>query len=88
MMSVKSGWEPKPESGYMSRRQVAEMFGISVSMLNSLPKSSLPFYKVGRKVLYRRQEVEAWIEGRNSQSTTTVVLGLNRRPGRPAKKAL
>jgi hypothetical protein len=39
--------EPRRDSGFMSRRQVAEEFGFSVGYLNLLPQSELPFFKRG-----------------------------------------
>lgn len=55
--------QPRPESGFMSRRQVAEEFGFSVGYLNLLPSTELPFYKRGGKVFYERATVIAWIKG-------------------------
>lgn len=55
--------QPRPESGFMSRRQVAEEFGFSVGYLNLLSREELPFFKRGGKVFYERATVIAWIKG-------------------------
>lgn len=55
--------QPKPESGFMSRRQVAEEFGFSIGYLNLLSQNELPFFKRGGKVFYERVTVVAWIKG-------------------------
>lgn len=74
--------QPKPESGFMSRRQVAEEFGFSVGYLNLLPTTELPFYKRGGKVFYERTAVIAWIKGENPPTPA----GTSPTPKTPAKR--
>jgi|GEM_PF-5465880 len=73
--------QPKPESGFMSRRQVAEEFGFSIGYLNLLPQSELPFFKRGGKVFYERSTVVAWIKGEME-----VVQTLPESPGKTSGK--
>jgi hypothetical protein len=54
---------PSPESGFMTRRQVADEFGCSESYLAHLPQSVLPRYTFGGRVIYERAEVIAAIKG-------------------------
>ena len=52
------------EKRYLTRRQVGEIFGISpkwLANLNSQGKGPR-YLKLGKKVLYRVQDVEKWIE--------------------------
>ena len=47
---------------YLSKKQVAEKFGISVSTVNNYMRQGMPFYKVGRKLVrFIFEEVENWI---------------------------
>lgn len=84
--SRKKSYEPSETSGFMSRRQVSEQFGFSLSYLAHLPLDALPHYKVGGKVLYERTEVVAFIKGQRpviGKPTPT-----NRRRGRPSKPVI
>ncbi|HWV21797.1 MAG TPA: helix-turn-helix domain-containing protein [Devosia sp.] len=49
---------------YLTRRQVAELYPISEHTLAALASRGMgpPFFKPTDKVLYRSQDVEAWIE--------------------------
>lgn len=79
--------QPKRESGFMSRRQVAEEFGFSIGYLNLLPQSELPFFKRGGKVFYERTTVIAWIKGEPAYPPTAPKSPpeQRRKPGRPPK---
>ena len=47
---------------YLSKKQVAEKFGISVSTVNNYMRQGMPFYKVGKKLVrFIYEEVEKWI---------------------------
>ncbi len=59
---------PKQDSEYLTTHQVAEMTGLSVSFFEvgrsmSTPNQP-PHHKIGRRVLYKRADVEAWLEER------------------------
>jgi hypothetical protein len=73
--------DPKPSSGFMNRRQVADEFGFSESFIAHLPTSVLPKYGIGSKVLYDREEVIAAIKSRQFAAPTG-------RRGRPKKPVL
>lgn len=79
--------QPKRESGFMSRRQVAEEFGFSIGYLNLLPQSELPFFKRGGKVFYERATVVAWIKGEpvHPPRAPKDISEQRRKPGRPPK---
>lgn len=77
--------QPKRESGFMSRRQVAEEFGFSIGYLNLLPSSELPFFKRGGKVFYERATVIAWIKGESLQPPREPKNPPQQRRGRPSK---
>lgn len=60
---------PTQEGGdYITTRQVAELTGMSVSYFEvgrHMSSPGLPpYHKVGRRVLYRRADVEAWLADR------------------------
>lgn len=50
---------------YLSKKQVAERFGISVSTVNNYMRQGMPFYKVGGKLVrFIADEVEIWVKQR------------------------
>jgi predicted DNA-binding transcriptional regulator AlpA len=50
-------------NGWLTPKRVANMCGASMSWLTQrrMKRKPPPFYKIGGKVLYKREEVEAWI---------------------------
>ncbi len=80
--------QPRRESGFMSRRQVAEEFGFSVGFLNVLPQTELPFFKRGGKVFYERATVIAWIKGETPDTAPEDTDPPARSKGRPSKPVL
>ncbi len=55
--------DPKPSS-YMSPRATSRMTGVSIKTLESMrsQRRGPPFYRVGRLIRYREDEVQAWME--------------------------
>lgn len=56
----------------MTPEQVAEMLHTTTGVLNTwrhTGRYNLPFIKVGRKVLYKAEDVEAWLESRTHNNT-------------------
>ena len=57
---------------YISSKELAKKIGVTTRTLStwrSTGKYGLPFIKVnGRKVLYRVEDVEAWLEQRTSRT--------------------
>lgn len=50
---------------YLSKKQVAEKFGISVSTVNNYMRQGMPFYKMGGKLVrFVPEEVENWMKQR------------------------
>ena len=53
---------------YLSPKQVSERFNLSISFLSKLRNKNrdegafLPYFKSGKKVLYRLSDLNAWIE--------------------------
>lgn len=85
--SRKKSYEPAESSGFMSRRQVSEQFGFSLSYIAHLPLGTLPHYKVGGKVLYERTEVVAFIKGQRPNTGGNPAATKCRR-GRPSKPVI
>lgn len=57
---------------YYSPQQLAELLQTTVQTLatwRSTGRYNLPFIKVGRKVLYRIEDVEAWLDSRLQHHT-------------------
>ena len=55
---------PVVEAGYLSLRALSAYSGLSVRTLRSYlsdPRSPLPHYRVGGKVLVRRSDYDAWV---------------------------
>ena len=52
------------ESMYLTPIQVEKLFGLSVKWLANMrwKKRGIPYKKVGNKILYKREDIEAYIE--------------------------
>lgn len=79
--------EPLPQSGFGTRRQIAEEYGCSESFLAHLPASVLPRYNFGGRVLYDRAEVVAFIKGTLTREMPARPKAppSSKKRGRPAK---
>lgn len=54
----------------MNQKEVAAVLGTSVAVLNTLRSRGtldIPYYKVGRKVMYRPKDVERWLKQRRNK---------------------
>lgn len=49
------------QSHYITKRDLAEMFRISNTLINSLMKKGLPYVKLGRSVRFNPAEVTAYL---------------------------
>ena len=48
---------------YLSKKQAADYLSISLSFIERLmAEEALPFYRVKRKILLRKHEIDQWIE--------------------------
>ncbi|HOX59356.1 MAG TPA: helix-turn-helix domain-containing protein [Candidatus Paceibacterota bacterium] len=67
-MSVKKKTRQSQQSGddeMMSRQELADWLKVCVGAIDRYcRKEKLPFIKVGRRVLFRRRDVERWLEKR------------------------
>ena len=56
----------EPMKQYLNEREVAEMTGISLSTLrnNRFKHRGIPYYKVGKMVRYKSDEIVAFMEER------------------------
>lgn len=79
--------QPSPDSGFLSRAQVAAEFGFSPSYLAHIPLAALPYYKVGTKVLYERATVIAFIKNQIPCSRIHIAPTTPKK-GRPRKPAI
>lgn len=64
---------PADAAELLTPAQAANIVGMATRTLaawRSLGRHSLPYLKVGGRVRYRRQDVEAWLNGRRHVSTT------------------
>jgi NitT/TauT family transport system substrate-binding protein len=51
------------EQELLTKRELMEYLRISKGTLDKLMKRrDLPFLKLGKRVLFRRQEIDAWLE--------------------------
>ena len=51
----------------MNQKELAKLLGTSVAVLNTLRcrgTLGLPYYKIGRKVMYNPKDVEKWLNGK------------------------
>lgn len=59
---------------FLSERQAAALLDISpgtLSVWRSTGRYCIPFVKIGRKVRYRKSDLDAWIESRTRKSGAT-----------------
>lgn len=48
---------------YLTKKQISEIFNVSVSTVNNYMRRGMPFYKVGGKLVrFDYNEVKKWIE--------------------------
>ena len=55
----------KTDIKLVSQKEVAEVLGTSVAVLNTLRSRGtidIPYYKIGRKVAYNMADVQKWLE--------------------------
>jgi len=52
----------KSSPTWMTAKQLAQHLGISVSSVNKLRERKIPFYKIGGKVCFKKQEIDDLIE--------------------------
>lgn len=56
----------EPEKGYLSRHETAKRLKISLGTLHSRTVSNeIPSHRIGRRILYKPDEVEACLQKRN-----------------------
>lgn len=62
----------EPKTDFLDTHQLALRTGIAASTWNKrrLSGDSPPHVKIGRRVLYRWSDVEAWLEGKLRHSTS------------------
>ncbi|EAK0420076.1 TPA: helix-turn-helix domain-containing protein [Campylobacter jejuni] len=60
--------EPKNKN-FLTPKQLEDEFGISISKQNKMRMqknqnnaNSLPFIKIGKTILYKRSEIEIWLD--------------------------
>lgn len=47
---------------YLSKQQVAGILGKSIPTINNyMKREGMPFYKVGRSVLFKRGDIDEWV---------------------------
>jgi len=47
---------------WMTSKQLAQHLGVSVSTISKLRGSKIPYYKLGGKIYFKKQEIDEWIE--------------------------
>lgn len=70
MSAKKKRHRPRQGGGdekMMSREEVSDWTGLSVSAIDKFRREAgFPFIKAGRRVLFRRGDVEEWLRGRSN----------------------
>ncbi len=55
--------QPKQPTEYLSRKAVADLFGVSLVTVNDwTQKNILQAYRIGNRVYYKRHEIEAALQ--------------------------
>ncbi len=48
---------------FLSKKQASQYLSISISFLETLmAEDSLPYYRIRKKILFRKHEIDRWIE--------------------------
>jgi excisionase family DNA binding protein len=47
---------------WVTTKQLAQHLGISTASVTNLRDSKIPYYKIGGRILFKREEVDAYIE--------------------------
>lgn len=47
---------------WITSKQLAQHLGVSVSTVTKLRVSKIPYYKLGGKIYFKKQEIDKWIE--------------------------
>ena len=53
---------------WVTTKQLAQHLGISTATVTNLRGSKIPFYKVGGRILFKREEVDTYIENSRYKS--------------------
>jgi excisionase family DNA binding protein len=53
---------------WLTSKQLAEYLGISISTVTKLRGSKVPYYKLGGKIYFKKQEIDEWIENTRHKS--------------------
>lgn len=55
---------PPPSSSptWITSKQLAQHLGISVAAVTNLRINKIPYYKLGGRIYFKKQEIDEWIE--------------------------
>jgi excisionase family DNA binding protein len=55
--------QPHPENGYLDKRQAAAYLAVSPRTIETaMSRGELPAYKPIRKALFRKEDLDAWVQ--------------------------
>lgn len=63
--SLMLNFEKKEDSSlptWLTSKQLANHLGVSVSAITKLRGSKIPYYKIGGRILFKRQEIDEFIQ--------------------------
>ena len=70
----------KESSEILSIEQAADFLGLTKSTLQQAKYKKIPHYKQGRRVFYKKSDLEAWVQsGKNTTQGKRVELSLTRK---------
>lgn len=63
IQEIKKHFQPKQPTEYLSRKEVSDLFGVSLVTVNDwTQKNILQAYRIGNRVYYKRHEIEAALQ--------------------------
>jgi excisionase family DNA binding protein len=62
---------PKMDVGYLTKREAAEYTRVSIATLERLMRKGLPHIKLERRVLFRREDIDRWLESKTVRKART-----------------
>lgn len=60
--SIKNPEDSKLSPTWMTSKQLAQHLGLSTTAVGNLRINKIPYYKIGGRILYKKQEIDEFIE--------------------------
>jgi hypothetical protein len=62
IQSIENPKDDKASTTWINSKQLAQHLGISTTAVGNLRINKIPYYKIGGRILYKKQEIDEFIE--------------------------